>query len=168
MNWSSWRSGRFTLGLAAGLVALTILLGACGGDEATPTPTGTPMVDEDMTVVTEAATVVTASHSELGTILADAEGRTLYMFANDERNTSNCIGPCIQMWPPLLVEGGPTAGQGVSSGLLGTLTRLDGSIQVTYNGHPLYRYAGDVNPGDTNGQGLVGRWFVVPPDVPAA
>ena len=121
-----------------------------------------------MTVVLEAATVLAASHSELGTILADAEGRTLYMFTNDERNTSNCIGPCIQNWPPLLVEGGLTAGQGVSSGLLGTLTRLDGSIQVTYNGHPLYRYAGDVNPGDTNGQGLLGRWFVVPPDVPAA
>ncbi len=111
----------------------------------------------------EAATVMVASHEQLGAFLVDARGMTLYIFLNDTPNTSNCYGACAQNWPPLLVEGAPVAGEGVDASLLGTAQRKDGTIQVTYNGWPLYYFARDEKPGDTNGQGVGEVWFVISP-----
>ena len=110
-----------------------------------------------------AATVNVAQHAELGNFLADAEGKTLYLFTRDEREKSNCSGNCAGSWPPLMTTGDPTAGDGVNEGRLGTITR-DGGTQVTYNGWPLYYFARDENPGDTTGQNRGGRWFVVSTD----
>jgi len=97
----------------------------------------------------------------LGNILVDARGMTLYRFTRDEPNMSNCYDACAQTWPPLLLPAGnPVAPPGLG-GRLGIAVRRDGTRQVTYNGMPLYFYARDTRPGETNGQGVGGVWFVV-------
>src|SRR6202041_1689221 len=85
------------------------------------------------------------------TVLADANGRTLYWFAPDTAARSACYGSCAAYWPP--VKGPATAGPGVT-GTLSVLTRSDGSVQAAYDGHPLYTYVGDNAPGQANGNGL--------------
>ncbi len=96
-----------------------------------------------------------------GSFLVDGNGMTLYLFTKDSAGTSNCSGGCASNWPPLTVTGQPVAGAGVNASLLGTTARADGSVQVTYNGHPLYYYKADHAPGDENGQGAGGVWYVV-------
>ena len=120
--------------------------------------------------VTGAATVEVSESTDFGTILVDGEGMSLYVFMADTQNdgTSTCGDDdgCAAEWPPLVSDGDPVAGEGVDEALLGTLTRDDGSTQVTYNGWPLYLFVEDTAPGDTNGQGLEefgGLWFLVSP-----
>lgn len=96
-----------------------------------------------------------------GGFLVDANGMTLYMLTSDPAGKSTCSGSCANNWPPLTVTGQPVAGTGVDASLLGTTTRADGSIQVTYNGHPLYLYKRDSAPGDKNGQGAGGVWYTI-------
>ena len=99
----------------------------------------------------------------LGKILVDAKGRTLYLFEKDRRNKSECPAACAKVWSPLLVGGKPTAGPGVKASLLGT-ARRKGGVQVTYNGHPLYRFSGDKKAGQTNGEGskaFGAEWYVL-------
>ena len=91
------------------------------------------------------------AESDLGTILVDGEGLTLYLFMPDAQGPSTCEGDCLAAWPALV--GPATAGEGVDESLLATATRADdGSEQVTYNGWPLYYFAQDSAPGDVNGQ----------------
>lgn len=105
------------------------------------------------------ATVMVAE-TDLGEILVDGEGRTLYLFTPDEQGPSTCTADCLANWPSL--TGPAAAGEGVDESLLGTAARPDdGSEQVTYNGWPLYYFAADPNPGDINGQGVGDIWFVV-------
>lgn len=115
--------------------------------------------------VTGAATVEVSESAEFGLILVDGEGMSLYLFTNDTQNsgTSTCADDCLAEWPPLLSDGDPVAGEGVDAAMLGTITRDDGTTQVTYNGWPLYYFADDAAPGDTNGQGLGDVWFLVTP-----
>jgi len=110
------------------------------------------------------ATVQLGKDAKLGDILVDSKGMTLYQFAKDQANVSNCNGGCAAAWPPLVVAAGqnPTVGDGIT-GKLGVITRQDGSLQVTYNGLPLYFFASDSKPGDTNGQGVGGVWSIVHP-----
>jgi predicted lipoprotein with Yx(FWY)xxD motif len=102
-----------------------------------------------------------------GRALVDGAGRALYLFEADQGSTSACTGPCAQVWPPLLADGPPPATAGAAqASLVGTSMRADGSRQVTYNGHPLYYFAGDTAPGDVKGQGIHnfgGGWYVVTP-----
>lgn len=91
----------------------------------------------------------------------DEDGKSLYMFTNDEQAGSTCLGGCTSAWPPLMTEGDPTAGAGVDGALLGTIIRDYGSVQVSYNGWPLYRYGVDQEPGDTTGHEVGGVWFAV-------
>ena len=107
------------------------------------------------------AMINAGQNSALGSFLVNAKGMTLYVFANDTANASNCSGTCATNWPPLLTSGAPVAGMGVNAALLGTLTRSDGGIQVTYNGMPLYGFAGDNAAGDTKGQGIKNIWHVI-------
>jgi len=100
--------------------------------------------------------------SDLGDILVDSEGMTLYVFDNDTDENSTCYDDCEANWPPLTGE--VTAGDGVDESLLGTSEREDGTTQVTYDGKPLYYFAADQAPGDTNGQGVGDVWWVVDPD----
>jgi predicted lipoprotein with Yx(FWY)xxD motif len=95
--------------------------------------------------------------------LVDDQGRSLYVFASDTPNsgTSACTGDCIAEWPAVVTTGSATAGEGVDAAMLGTITRDDGTTQVTYNGWPLYYYAGDLVPGDMMGQAMGGNWFLV-------
>lgn len=102
----------------------------------------------------------------LGDYLTDAAGRTLYVFAADRGTTSTCTGSCASFWPPLTTTGAPAAGSGAQASLLGTSARSDGTTQITYAGHPLYRFKLDAHPGDANGQGKNidgGLWWVVDP-----
>ena len=105
-----------------------------------------------------------AESSEHGQYLVDQEGMALYMFAPDAQGPSTCYDDCATNWPPLTVDSAdalPTAGEGLDAALFGTVERDDGTFQVTYNGWPLYYYAGDMESGTTAGQGLGGNWFVV-------
>ena len=105
--------------------------------------------------------VETKEHPDLRTILTDRSGRTQYLFTPDNRDVSNCADICALFWPPLLTVGDPTPGANVSADQLGTIERDDGSTQVTYNGWPLYYFAFDTMPGDTNGQDSQDAWYVV-------
>jgi predicted lipoprotein with Yx(FWY)xxD motif len=112
----------------------------------------------------QATTIGTASEGNLGTILVDSQGRTLYLFQKDSGTTSTCFGACASAWPPLRASGKATVGSGLRAALVGTTSRSDGMPQVTYNGHPLYLFAGDQKPGDTEGQGSTafgGGWFAL-------
>jgi predicted lipoprotein with Yx(FWY)xxD motif len=99
------------------------------------------------------AVTVKAGNSSLGRIIVDARGRTLYLFEKDSRRRSACSGACATYWPPLLTKTKPIAGQGTRQSLLGVIRRSDGTRQVTYAGHPLYRFVQDTKPGQTNGEG---------------
>ena len=106
----------------------------------------------------------TRSHAELGTVLVDSAGMTLYMFDDDTRGSaeSTCTDSCIEAWPPLTVESATalSAGDEVSAEL-GTFERADGATQVTANGWPLYYFASDEEPGDAKGQGVGDVWWVL-------
>lgn len=110
------------------------------------------------------ATVRVRSHPDLGEILVGPDGRTLYMFDRDTRGAgaSTCSGDCAGAWPPLTVDGEPTAGDGVTAEL-STFERGDGSTQVAANGWPLYYFDDDEAPGDANGQGAGDVWWVLGP-----
>jgi predicted lipoprotein with Yx(FWY)xxD motif len=97
---------------------------------------------------------VSVASSSLGKIIVDSRGRTLYLFEKDTRGHSACSGTCAMYWPPLITRGKPVAGHGLKKSLLGTIRRANGARQVTYAGHPLYRYVLDTKPGETNGEGL--------------
>lgn len=109
-------------------------------------------------------TVALSSSEELGDFLVGANGMTLYIFANDSANTSNCVDACATNWPPATVSAATrlVAGSGIE-GELGTIERADGSLQLTYNGFPLYYWKDDAQPGDTTGNGVGGVWGVVAP-----
>ena len=127
--------------------------GAYGGKggEATSTATATkspPGAESGVAVLT------VASAAKVGPVLVDAKGFTVYDFHKDKGTTSSCYGGCAGVWPPVLTEGAPTAGEGASAGKLGTTKRKDGTVQVTYAGHPLYTYAADKKPGEANGNDI--------------
>jgi predicted lipoprotein with Yx(FWY)xxD motif len=108
-------------------------------------------------------TVALTKNDTLGaSILTDSKGMSLYMFKRDSGTTSVCYGGCAAAWPALLLTSGPLrAGLGLKTSLLGTTGRTDGTVQVTYAGHPLYYFARDTKPGDTNGQGFATLWYVL-------
>ena len=108
-----------------------------------------------------AATINLGQNDTFGSILVDDKGMTLYLFTKDTPNTSNCYDKCATAWPPLLTTGAPIAGDGVDDSLFGTTTRTDGTVQVIYNGWPLYYYAKDQVPGDVTGQDVGGVWYLV-------
>jgi predicted lipoprotein with Yx(FWY)xxD motif len=159
-----------TSAVLAGVAALAVGVAACGssgssggpysaGANTTATSTAPPASASG-----RGATVDVANASGLGQIIVDASGRTLYLFQADTGTTSSCSGACASAWPPVRASDSPTAGTGLSPSLLGTTPRSDGNPQVSFNGHPLYTYVGDKNPGDTNGQGVNafgGGWFVL-------
>ncbi|MGV1049091.1 MAG: hypothetical protein ACOYD4_11275 [Solirubrobacterales bacterium] len=101
-----------------------------------------------------AAYVSLASAPKLGLVLVDSKGFVLYDFHKDKDATSSCYGACAQGWPPLLTEGAPQPSNGANASMLGTTKRKDGSVQVTYAGHPLYTFAGDKKPGEANGNDI--------------
>jgi predicted lipoprotein with Yx(FWY)xxD motif len=107
------------------------------------------------------ATIASAEVGGVGTVLVDSEGMTVYLYTPDKGTESTCYGGCESAWPPVVAEGKPSAGEGATSSALGTTKRKDGTMQVTYNGHPLYTFSGDSAPGEANGQEDDGTWFVM-------
>ncbi|HET8751908.1 MAG TPA: hypothetical protein VFM43_05225 [Gaiellaceae bacterium] len=107
---------------------------------------------------------VSLHRTNLGKVLATKSGMTLYLFEADRRGRSACYGKCASFWPPLLTTSKPTAGSGVKAGLLGIIKRKNGTKQVTYAGHPLYRFKLDKSAGQTKGEGqdfFGGLWYGV-------
>ena len=107
---------------------------------------------------------VSLRKTKLGPVLVNSKGHTLYLFRKDRNGKSSCSGSCAKFWPPLLKRGKLTAGSGVKASLLGTTRRTNGSLQVTYNKHPLYTYVLDKTAGQTKGQGLLAfgaKWYAV-------
>jgi predicted lipoprotein with Yx(FWY)xxD motif len=101
---------------------------------------------------------------KLGMVLVDSNGMTLYDFHKDKGTTSSCYGPCAEGWPPMLTEGEPTVGNGASASKLGTTERNDGTMQVTYAGHPLYTFVEDKKPGEANGNDVSAfgaQWYAL-------
>ncbi len=102
--------------------------------------------------------------TELGRVLVDSKGHTLYLFGRDRGGRSACYGRCAVFWPPLLGRRRPTLGPGVERSLVGVTRRRNGALQLTYRRHPLYRYRLDRLPGQTSGEGVRafgGRWYAV-------
>lgn len=146
---------------------------ACGGTDTATTTVAPPPESSTTTATTAAETTaappagesdpaIAVADSEFGEILIDSEGNTLYLFTPDDSGPSVCNGDCAAAWPPLL--GPVAAGAGIDAALVGTASRDDGSIQATYNSWPLYYFARDATPGDTNGQGVNDVWYVIAPD----
>lgn len=139
------------------LAAAVVVLAGCGGSS---------NGDSSQTPARPGATIGLATNSNLGRLLVDSEGDTVYLFQKDTGTESTCTGSCATNWPPVRATGKPTVAGGLSASKVGTTRRADGQLQVTYAGHPLYRYQGDSKPGDANGQGINAfgaNWYVVSP-----
>ncbi len=155
----------FRIRAVAAIGGVLLLVSACSSAGASTAPSAaaasTPPAASSGAAQT--FTVVVANGS-VGAYLTGADGKTLYTFKPDSANTSTCTDTCAQNWPPFTVSASDTlaAGTGVS-GKLTTFARPDGTMQVAYNGIPLYYYAGDSKAGDTSGQGKSGKWFVASP-----
>ena len=113
---------------------------------------------------TGTSATVALRKTKLGMILVNSRGHTLYLFAKDRNGKSACSGSCAKFWPPFLRSGKPTAGSGVKAAMLGTTKRSNGSLQLTYNKHPLYTFTLDKQAGQTKGEGMLAfgaRWYAV-------
>jgi predicted lipoprotein with Yx(FWY)xxD motif len=152
----------FAFGCVLGVVAL--VAAGCGGSDDNESTTATTATSAGGGA--GAAVVSVADNPELGRILVDGEGNTLYFFEKDKGGKSSCDGACAQAWPPLTTTGDPTAEAGADPSALGTTKRSDGAEQVTYKDMPLYTYAGDKAPGDTNGNDITqfgAEWYALTP-----
>jgi predicted lipoprotein with Yx(FWY)xxD motif len=137
---------RILLALPAAAVAATALV-ACSSAGASPSPSSSP--SSSSPAAAAANTVKTATIAGV-TVLTSSKGFTLYSFAPDTSTMSKCNGTCAQSWPPVT---GPVTAAGVT-GTFGTIKRTDGSVQATFDGHPLYTFVGDTAPGQNKGNGL--------------
>ncbi len=156
--------------MLSALAGLVLLASACSPQATSttaplPTQPPAPTATEPPAAVpvTGGAAVDIGQNDTLGSFLVDDKNMTLYLFTKDTPNTSNCYDKCATAWPPLLTTGDPVAGDGVDASKLGTTTRTDGAVQVTYNGWPLYYYEKDKAPGDVTGQDVGSVWFVISP-----
>jgi predicted lipoprotein with Yx(FWY)xxD motif len=147
---------------AAGLAAVALALSACASSasssSSTPATTA-PAAGGSSAASSAGGTTVNMTTINGTAVLTNSSGKTLYWFAPDTSTTSKCTGSCATYWPP--VTGPVTAGSGVT-GTLGTITRSDGTMQATYDGHPLYTYVGDTAAGQAKGNGLNlsgGLWY---------
>jgi predicted lipoprotein with Yx(FWY)xxD motif len=164
---------------SSGIVVLLAILGlAACAPAATPVspaqaPTAIPSATATTApaVATAAPTAGAAADTAVkvariqgfGLFLTDNADRTLYAYANDTKDTSNCTGSCSQNWPPFIAHATPQAPSGINASLLVTFKRPDGTLQVEYDSHPLYYFAGDKNTGDVKGQGIGNLWHVLSP-----
>ena len=146
-------------------VAGALVIAGCGGSNNNTSSSETSSSETGSSSSSSGSTALTGTSIQgLGTVLVDSEGMTVYTFGKDKGNTSSCYGACAENWPPVITEGAPTAGEGAMSSQLGTAKRKDGTLQVTYAGHPLYTYVGDQSPGEANGNELNffgGEWLAL-------
>lgn len=146
---------------ALGLVVVALVVAACGSSS---TDSSGSAAAKPAASTTSGTNTVALRTTDLGKILVDGKGQTLYLFEKDKGKSSTCSGSCASAWPPLTTSGKPTPSAGVIGAKLGTVKRSDGKTEVTYNGHPLYTYVGDQAPGQTTGQGsddYGAEWYVL-------
>ena|SRR3984893_16817019 len=144
-------------------VAAVFVSAACGGtgsygSNAPNASAGTPAAS--------GAPTVAIANSSVGQILVDGSGRTLYLFEADMPATSSCYAACVGVWPAVVSVVQPMVAPGITPTLVSTTKRKDGTLELVYNGHPLYYFTGDKKPGDVTGQGLNSfgaAWYVVSP-----
>jgi predicted lipoprotein with Yx(FWY)xxD motif len=164
---------------AAAAAGIGLLAAACSSGSSTSTPgtaTSSPASSSPAAAAPSSSPAATGQASGAATVslaaisgipgkaLAGSNGRTLYLFQADKNGTSACSGACAAAWPPDTVTGTPQAGSGVSQALLGTLTRADGTMQLTYDGHPLYYFTADTAAGTAHGQAVTAfgaEWYVI-------
>lgn len=156
---SSVSPTRIPVTARAGISLGAVLLAAACGSSGSAGTSGASGASHQGTVIT------TRSGAD-GTFLTDGSGHSVYLWVKDPAGKSVCSGSCIGAWPPVSASGPVTASGSAKAADLGSITRSDGTKQVTYNGHPLYYFAGDSGPGQTNGQGNNGfgaKWWLVAP-----
>jgi predicted lipoprotein with Yx(FWY)xxD motif len=168
------------LSLALGAIATTIalLVAGCGSSSSSSTTTATapaasvatPTASTSTTPAstsTPTSVMIATKHNKLGTILAAGpKQKTVYLFEADKGSSSSCSGVCAKAWPPVTAAGDPQATGSAKAADLGTITRPDGTKQVTYKGHPLYFFEKDGDSGDAYGQGskaFGASWYVLSP-----
>ena len=152
--------------VAAATVFMAVVVSACGDTTPSATAPSPSPATSPSSPAAAAATIMVATDAKLGTILVDGSGKTVYLFVADKSTSSTCYTSCATIWPPVLTTGAPVAGTGATASLLGTTTRTDGKVEVTYAGHPLYYFIQDKKAGDTTGQGIDGfggLWWVLSP-----
>ena len=156
------------MSLAGLAVGVALLASACSSAAATPVNSvagapATPTAAASAAAAPMAVTIGSTNDPTLGAYLTGQNGMTLYVLTKDGADMSTCAGTCATNWPPLTVAAGATmSGPTGATGAFATLTRADGTMQVSYNHLPLYYYAGDSKAGDTLGQGKNNTWFVAP------
>lgn len=171
-----WEDPVRTASIATAVPIVAALLVGCGSSSksTTSTPSAPPAststsasapAGRSSTPTATTAALVTTKHNKLGTVLAVGSKRlTVYLFEADTSSKSTCAGACASVWPPVTTTGQPRTGGNAVASDLGTVTRSDGTVQVTYKGHPLYLYAKDGDAGDAYGQGLKSfgaGWYVL-------
>ncbi|MDX2967985.1 hypothetical protein PWY87_11385 [Kribbella solani] len=161
------RMGRLVGVTALGLAGLT----ACGGGNgygssgsSSSTPSAAPSSQAPSSQAAGGSKLGTASVGSLGTVVVDGNGRTVYVFDKDTKNKSNCEGGCLAQWPAVAAGTGTPRLTGISPSLVGSITRSDGTKQLTINGMPIYLFARDTQAGQANGQAFGGIWWVIGPD----
>ena len=161
---------RLGVPLAVALLAAAACSSSASSSSTTPAASGTPASAAGASGASASSssggTVITTASSSGGAFLTNSSGRAIYLFLADSKNKSNCSGACASAWPPVTTTGAPTASGSTQASDLGTITRSGGTKQVTYDGHPLYYFAGDTGAGMDKGQGLDGfgaKWWLVAP-----
>ena len=170
-------SGRAKLAAGVGgALGAALLVAACSsaGSSSTGAAAGTPAAgtpaaagsSPSSSAGASGGTVIKTASTSAGTVLTNGSGRAVYLWVKDTGDMSNCNGACAGAWPPVTTTGAATASGAAKASDLGTITRSDGSKQVTYDGHPLYYFSGDSGPGTATGQGSDGfgaKWWLVAP-----
>jgi predicted lipoprotein with Yx(FWY)xxD motif len=161
---NSWQT-KFRLSAVASAIGAALIVAGCGSSSSTSTPVSSASATSSTTAAATAVSIGTAK-GKGGTYLTGASGRALYLWVADKNGQSSCSGACAQTWPPVTTSGTPAASGGAMAADVGTITRSDGTKQVTYKGHPLYYFAGDPSAGTTTGQGspqFGAKWWLVAP-----
>jgi len=157
----------------AAIGAAAFALAACGSSSkssssapSTEAPATTAASTTPPTSAAAANPTVKLASTKLGMVIVDDKGMTVYRFDDDTTAGKSTCGPgvCANTWPAVIVTGTPTAGTGIEASKLSTFTRDDGKMQLQIDGHPLYTFAGDTKAGDTNGQGILDKWYAVSAD----
>jgi len=143
------------------LAAFALVVSGCGGSSYGSSSSGSSSTASSEEDSGGAMVISVAEAPELGKVLVNSEGFTVYRFAKDKGTVSSCYGACAEAWRPVITNGKPAAGEGAMSSELGTTKRKDGTPQVTYAGHSLYTFVEDDSPGEANGNGVSafgGEW----------
>ena len=152
------------LGIPLAAVLATAACGSAAASSPSSAPASSAPAAGSSASASTTGTVITTHAGSAGAFLTTGSGRTVYLWAKDSMNMSACSGACASAWPPVPATGTLTATGGAKASDLGTITRSDGTKQVTYDGHPLYYFVGDSAAGQTNGQGsdnFGANWWLV-------